>query len=168
MGLCSSSSAARAADPAGGNGAGNTDKGRKGGGGRGIVACGKRTDFGYEKDFEARYALGKLLGHGQFGYTFAAVDRRSGERVAVKRIDKNKVRVKGVWCLRDRFADPWGRIEKKTKCGNLRVAVWYWYNCTDVQLLQVASVNCQLPIVNLPCMCSFPGKHVFIWDFCVC
>lgn len=91
MGLCSSSSAARAADPAGGNGAGNTDKGRKGGGGRGIVACGKRTDFGYEKDFEARYALGKLLGHGQFGYTFAAVDRRSGERVAVKRIDKNKM-----------------------------------------------------------------------------
>jgi calcium-dependent protein kinase len=88
MGLCSSSSARRdAGTPGGGNGAGNKDNaGRKG-----IVACGKRTDFGYDKDFEARYALGKLLGHGQFGYTFAAVDRRSSERVAVKRIDKNKV-----------------------------------------------------------------------------
>ncbi|KAL5196762.1 hypothetical protein ABZP36_000274 [Zizania latifolia] len=94
MGLCSSSTAARDADPAGGNGKGKKGKGGKGagvGGGRGIVACGKRTDFGYDKDFEERYALGKLLGHGQFGYTFAAVDRRSGERVAVKRIDKNKM-----------------------------------------------------------------------------
>jgi calcium-dependent protein kinase len=94
MGLCTSSSAASPAEPtAGGNdAAGNKEKGRKGNGGaRGIVACGKRTDFGYDKDFEARYALGKLLGHGQFGYTFAAVDRHSDERVAVKRIDKNKV-----------------------------------------------------------------------------
>lgn len=94
MGLCTSSSAASPSDPAaGGNdAAGNKEKGRKGnGGGRGIVACGKRTDFGYDKDFEARYALGKLLGHGQFGYTFAAVDRHSDERVAVKRIDKNKM-----------------------------------------------------------------------------
>lgn len=146
MGLCSSSSAARAADPAGGNGAGNTDKGRKGGGGRGIVACGKRTDFGYEKDFEARYALGKLLGHGQFGYTFAAVDRRSGERVAVKRIDKNKVRVKGVWCLRDRFADPWGRIEKKNEMRESAggsVVLVQLYRCS-------ATAGCQrkLPIAN--------------------
>ncbi|KAM3365955.1 hypothetical protein ACQJBY_015500 [Aegilops geniculata] len=87
MGLCTSSSAASPAGPAG-----NKEKGRKGsGGGRGIVACGKQTDFGYDKDFEARYALGKLLGHGQFGYTFAAVDRHSDERVAVKRIDKNKM-----------------------------------------------------------------------------
>lgn len=91
MGLCTSSSAASPA--------GNKEKGRKGsGGGRGIVACGKRTDFGYDKDFEARYALGKLLGHGQFGYTFAAVDRHSAERVAVKRIDKNKVRVRDRLC----------------------------------------------------------------------
>nr|ABY59009.1 calcium-dependent protein kinase [Triticum aestivum] len=87
MGLCTSSSAASPAGPAG-----NKEKGRKGSGGcRGIIACGKRTDFGYDKDFEARYALGKLLGHGQFGYTFAAVDRQSDERVAVKRIDKNKM-----------------------------------------------------------------------------
>ncbi|KAL6611374.1 hypothetical protein ACP70R_039302 [Stipagrostis hirtigluma subsp. patula] len=88
MGLCTStSSARRAADGPGAAGAG-AEGGRRA---RGVVPCGKRTDFGYDKDFEARYALGKLLGHGQFGYTFAAVDRRSGERVAVKRIDKNKV-----------------------------------------------------------------------------
>uniref|UniRef100_A0A453N4J7 non-specific serine/threonine protein kinase n=1 Tax=Aegilops tauschii subsp. strangulata TaxID=200361 RepID=A0A453N4J7_AEGTS len=35
--------------------------------------------------------VGRLLGHGQFGYTFAAVDRLSGDRVAVKRIDKAKM-----------------------------------------------------------------------------
>ena len=92
MGLCSSSTAARAAsDPgaaAAGDAAAAAAAAKKG---RGIVACGKRTDFGYDKDFEALYSLGKLLGHGQFGYTFAAVDRASSERVAVKRIDKNKV-----------------------------------------------------------------------------
>ncbi|TVU39439.1 hypothetical protein EJB05_12858 [Eragrostis curvula] len=90
MGLCTSSTASAGnAD----DGAGKKEKkgGGAGGGGRGIVACGKRTDFGYDKDFETRYTLGKLLGHGQFGYTFAAVDRASGERVAVKRIDKNKM-----------------------------------------------------------------------------
>ncbi|KAK3124783.1 hypothetical protein QOZ80_7BG0592820 [Eleusine coracana subsp. coracana] len=88
MGLCSSSTAsAHRAGAAPGN---KENKGA-GGGSRGIVACGKRTDFGYDKDFEARYSLGKLLGHGQFGYTYAAVDRNSGERVAVKRIDKNKM-----------------------------------------------------------------------------
>jgi calcium-dependent protein kinase len=88
MGLCSSSTAARAASDPGAAAAGDAAAAKKG---RGIVACGKRTDFGYDKDFEVRYSLGKLLGHGQFGYTFAAVDRASTERVAVKRIDKNKV-----------------------------------------------------------------------------
>ncbi|KAF8655144.1 hypothetical protein HU200_061281 [Digitaria exilis] len=90
MGLCFSSTAAAADAPehAGDGAAAAAGKREKG---RGIVACGKRTDFGYDKDFEARYALGKLLGHGQFGYTFAAVDRASGDRVAVKRIDKNKM-----------------------------------------------------------------------------
>lgn len=53
--------------------------------------CGKRTDFGYEKDFDSRYSLGKLLGHGQFGYTYVGVDLANGDRVAVKRIDKSKV-----------------------------------------------------------------------------
>ncbi|KAI3887828.1 hypothetical protein MKW92_035202, partial [Papaver armeniacum] len=57
----------------------------------GIVPCGKRTDFGYDKDFEEKYSIGKLLGHGQFGYTFVATDKSNGDRVAVKRIDKNKM-----------------------------------------------------------------------------
>lgn len=57
----------------------------------GLIPCGKRTNFGYARDFENRYAIGKLLGHGQFGYTFVATDMAKGERVAVKRIDKKKV-----------------------------------------------------------------------------
>lgn len=57
----------------------------------GLVPCGRRTDFGYAKDFDSRYSVGKLLGHGQFGYTFVATENATGERVAVKRIDKNKV-----------------------------------------------------------------------------
>ncbi|KAK8946987.1 Calcium-dependent protein kinase 28 [Platanthera zijinensis] len=57
----------------------------------GAVPCGKRTDFGFYKDFDGRYVVGKLLGHGQFGYTFVAVDRVNGERVAVKRIEKAKM-----------------------------------------------------------------------------
>ncbi|KAL0350447.1 UNVERIFIED_CONTAM: Calcium-dependent protein kinase [Sesamum radiatum] len=35
--------------------------------------------------------LGKLLGHGQFGYTYVAIDKSNGDRVAVKRIEKNKM-----------------------------------------------------------------------------
>ncbi|KAJ4962845.1 hypothetical protein NE237_022784 [Protea cynaroides] len=57
----------------------------------GIIPCGKRTDFGYAKDFDKKYSIGKLLGHGQFGYTFVATDKSTGERVAVKRIEKNKM-----------------------------------------------------------------------------
>lgn len=57
----------------------------------GVIPCGKKTDFGYAKDFDRRYTIGKLLGHGQFGYTYVATDRASGDRVAVKRIEKNKV-----------------------------------------------------------------------------
>ncbi|KAL1814796.1 hypothetical protein DCAR_0518980 [Daucus carota subsp. sativus] len=57
----------------------------------GVIPCGKRTDFGYDKDFDLRYSIGKLLGHGQFGYTYVAVDRSNGDRVAVKKIDKNKM-----------------------------------------------------------------------------
>lgn len=59
--------------------------------GTGIIPCGKRTDFGYAKDFDARYTIGKLLGHGQFGYTYVATDKANGDRVAVKRIEKNKM-----------------------------------------------------------------------------
>ena len=57
----------------------------------GVIPCGKRTDFGYAKDFDKRYTIGKLLGHGQFGYTYVATDKSNGDRVAVKRIEKNKV-----------------------------------------------------------------------------
>ncbi|KAL3525272.1 hypothetical protein ACH5RR_013644 [Cinchona calisaya] len=63
----------------------------KGQGGGGVIPCGKRTDFGYDKDFDRRYTLGKLLGHGQFGYTYVATDKFNGDRVAVKRIEKNKM-----------------------------------------------------------------------------
>lgn len=55
------------------------------------VPCGKRTDFGYEKDFDKRFSLGKLLGHGQFGYTYVGVDKSNGDRVAVKRLEKAKM-----------------------------------------------------------------------------
>ncbi|XWS33861.1 hypothetical protein CRYUN_Cryun22dG0119400 [Craigia yunnanensis] len=57
----------------------------------GIIPCGKRTDFGYHKDFDKRYTIGKLLGHGQFGYTYVAADKANGDRVAVKKIEKYKM-----------------------------------------------------------------------------
>ncbi|KAL1536821.1 Calcium-dependent protein kinase 18 [Salvia divinorum] len=57
----------------------------------GVIPCGKRTDFGYDKDFDKRYTIGKLLGHGQFGYTYVAVGKSDGDRVAVKKIDKGKM-----------------------------------------------------------------------------
>ena len=53
---------------------------------------GKRIDFGYARDFDNRYIIGKLLGHGQFGFTYAATDNNNGDRVAVKRLDKAKVK----------------------------------------------------------------------------
>ncbi|EFJ31885.1 hypothetical protein SELMODRAFT_449435, partial [Selaginella moellendorffii] len=56
-----------------------------------VVPLGKRTNFGYGRDFQAKYKLGKLLGHGQFGYTYAATKIGSGENVAVKRIEKKKM-----------------------------------------------------------------------------
>lgn len=70
---------------------GNDKKKEKTSSRKGVVACGKRTDFGYFKDFDTKYSIGKLLGHGQFGYTYVAIDKDSGDRVAVKKIDKNKV-----------------------------------------------------------------------------
>ncbi|KAF8104516.1 hypothetical protein N665_0171s0022 [Sinapis alba] len=57
----------------------------------GSVPCGKRTEFGYAKDFHEKYSIGKLLGHGQFGYTYVAIDKANGDRVAVKRLDKTKM-----------------------------------------------------------------------------
>ncbi|XP_010526798.1 PREDICTED: calcium-dependent protein kinase 18-like [Tarenaya hassleriana] len=61
---------------------------RRHGGG---IPYGKRIDFGYAKDFDSRYIIGRLLGHGQFGYTYVATDKKSGDCVAVKRIDKGKL-----------------------------------------------------------------------------
>lgn len=55
------------------------------------ISCGKRTDFGYAKDFHEQYSIGKLLGHGQFGYTYVAIHNSNGDRVAVKKLDKTKV-----------------------------------------------------------------------------
>lgn len=57
----------------------------------GVVPYGKRTNFGYPRDFESKYEIGKLLGHGHFGYTFVAIDKANGNHVAVKRINKQKV-----------------------------------------------------------------------------
>ncbi|XP_010557652.1 PREDICTED: calcium-dependent protein kinase 28-like isoform X2 [Tarenaya hassleriana] len=57
----------------------------------GVIPCGKRADFGYAKDFHDHYTIGKLLGHGQFGYTYVATDKANGDRVAVKRLDKSKM-----------------------------------------------------------------------------
>ncbi|EOA30208.1 hypothetical protein CARUB_v10013325mg [Capsella rubella] len=58
-----------------------------------IIPYGKRVDFGYAKDFDHRYTIGKLLGHGQFGYTYVATDKKTGDRVAVKKIDKAKMTI---------------------------------------------------------------------------
>lgn len=57
----------------------------------GSVPLGKLTNFGYSKDFKQRYQQGKLLGHGQFGYTYVAVEIATGERVAVKTIEKKQM-----------------------------------------------------------------------------
>ncbi|KAI3794280.1 hypothetical protein L1987_36909 [Smallanthus sonchifolius] len=58
---------------------------------KGMTPFGKRIDFGYLKDFDRNYSMGKLLGHGQFGHTYVAIDKANGDRVAVKKIDKNKM-----------------------------------------------------------------------------
>ncbi|KAL3687151.1 hypothetical protein R1sor_013460 [Riccia sorocarpa] len=55
------------------------------------IPLGKRTNFGYERDFKTKYKLGKLLGHGQFGYTYAAVEISTGLKVAVKTIEKKQM-----------------------------------------------------------------------------
>jgi calcium-dependent protein kinase len=71
----------------------NTHRGNQAGSRKpnGVIPCGKRTDFGYNKDFDKNYTIGKLLGHGQFGYTYVATVKKNGDRVAVKKIDKNKM-----------------------------------------------------------------------------
>ncbi|ESQ53480.1 hypothetical protein EUTSA_v10027243mg [Eutrema salsugineum] len=59
----------------------------------GETPYGKGVDFGYAKDFDNHYTIGKLLGHGQFGFTYVATDNVNEDRVAVKRIDKAKMTV---------------------------------------------------------------------------
>ncbi|KAJ7565437.1 hypothetical protein O6H91_02G060900 [Diphasiastrum complanatum] len=58
---------------------------------KGVVPLGKRTNFGYARNFKDKYELGKLLGHGQFGYTYEAMEIFTGANVAVKRIEKKKM-----------------------------------------------------------------------------
>ena len=96
MGACFSSASAAPAGAAERRPSKEDKKGRRGGASpegaaKAAAAAPVRVEFGYERDFEARFEVGRLLGHGQFGYTFAATDRQSGDRVAVKRIDKAKV-----------------------------------------------------------------------------
>ncbi|KAH7365165.1 hypothetical protein KP509_18G012000 [Ceratopteris richardii] len=57
----------------------------------GAVPLGKLTKFGYSTNFDEKYQKGKLLGHGQFGYTYAATDIVTKEKVAVKIIEKKKM-----------------------------------------------------------------------------
>uniref|UniRef100_A0A0D9VBN3 non-specific serine/threonine protein kinase n=1 Tax=Leersia perrieri TaxID=77586 RepID=A0A0D9VBN3_9ORYZ len=94
MGACFSSSQSPTTTTAAAAANGNHQQ-RRSPKGKGVPdgkeAAAARVEFGYERDFEGRYEVGRLLGHGQFGYTFAATDRDSGERVAVKRIDKAKM-----------------------------------------------------------------------------
>ncbi|XP_066321118.1 calcium-dependent protein kinase 4 isoform X2 [Miscanthus floridulus] len=96
MGACFSSASAAPAGAADERRPSKEDDGKRrrraaGTSPEGAAAAPVRVEFGYERDFEARYEVGRLLGHGQFGYTFAATDRGSGDRVAVKRIDKAKM-----------------------------------------------------------------------------
>eukprot|EP00850_Spirogloea_muscicola_P009411 SM000052S17803 [mRNA] locus=s52:724587:728727:- [translate_table: standard] len=55
------------------------------------VPLGKRTNFGYDRDFKQKYIVGKELGHGQFGITYAAIEKATGERVAVKTLYKKQM-----------------------------------------------------------------------------
>ncbi|CAN6821334.1 unnamed protein product [Brassica oleracea] len=76
--------------PHGKGGNNNNNKGKRHGE---AIPYGKRVDFGYAKDFDNRYTIGKLLGYGQFGYTYVATDKKTGDRVAVKKIDKAKMTI---------------------------------------------------------------------------
>ena len=55
------------------------------------VPLGLRTDFGYPRDFYEYYALGKELGHGQFGTTYSCTNKRTAEKIACKTILKKQV-----------------------------------------------------------------------------
>lgn len=57
------------------------------------LPLGLRTDFGYSRDFDSHFKLGKELGHGQFGTTYNAVDKVTGERFACKAIQKKQMKL---------------------------------------------------------------------------
>eukprot|EP00271_Cylindrocystis_brebissonii_P020863 TRINITY_DN715_c0_g1_i1.p1 TRINITY_DN715_c0_g1~~TRINITY_DN715_c0_g1_i1.p1 ORF type:complete len:556 (-),score=128.92 TRINITY_DN715_c0_g1_i1:703-2370(-) len=57
------------------------------------LPLGLRTDFGYDRDFHDHYDLGKELGHGQFGITYNATDKKTGERLACKAIQKKQMKL---------------------------------------------------------------------------
>ncbi|CAI7806878.1 unnamed protein product [Closterium sp. NIES-53] len=57
------------------------------------IPLGLRTDFGYKRDFEAHYKLGRELGHGQFGTTYESIQQATGERVAAKAIEKKQMKL---------------------------------------------------------------------------
>ncbi|KAH7314555.1 hypothetical protein KP509_21G008900 [Ceratopteris richardii] len=56
-----------------------------------FIPAGKIAEFGYSKDLKQRYRQGKLLGHGQFGYTYVATELSTGRMVAVKNISRSKM-----------------------------------------------------------------------------
>jgi calcium-dependent protein kinase len=56
-----------------------------------VIPLGKRTNFGYNRDFAKKYTLGKLLGHGQFGYTYIGIEKATSNKAAIKCIEKKQV-----------------------------------------------------------------------------
>lgn len=50
---------------------------------------GPAYEFGYRKDLESRVVLKELLGAGQYGRVYAAEDKQSGTKYAVKSIPKS-------------------------------------------------------------------------------
>ncbi|KAH9301555.1 hypothetical protein KI387_013138 [Taxus chinensis] len=90
MGLCLSSSKRKVSGSSSQRGRGKEKEKEKGKSCSNIIN-GKRWNFGYDRDFDSNYAIGKLLGHGQFGYTYVATHKHTADRVAVKRIEKKKM-----------------------------------------------------------------------------
>ena len=59
------------------------------------IPLGLRTNFGYSRDFTNHYTLGRELGHGQFGTTYESIKKSTGDKVAVKAIQKKTVSKNG-------------------------------------------------------------------------
>eukprot|EP00897_Mesotaenium_endlicherianum_P008770 jgi/Mesen1/7921/ME000422S07078 len=54
------------------------------------VPLGLRTNFGFARDCKQKYTLGSELGHGQFGTTYEATSKATGEVVACKALQKRQ------------------------------------------------------------------------------